>query len=82
MKELWRNKWSMNIVLKSKIEMFEGNERMWYSSANIIILIEDNNKTSNAIWKSKGKQKTKDSICVEVRSRKPIHMKKSKHEAS
>jgi hypothetical protein len=58
-------------------------------------LIEDSNKTPNAIWKSKEKQKIKDSNCVEVKSRKPIkanwenskvltliNMKKTKHETN
>jgi len=56
------NKW--NFVLKSIIEMFQGNEILWYSSTDIIILIEDSGKTSDATRKNRGKQKFVDLDCV------------------
>jgi len=55
MKKLWKTNSQWNFVLKSIIEMFDGNEIMWYSSTNIIILIEDNCKTSYVTQKDRKK---------------------------
>ncbi len=81
--------------MKFCIDLFEGNEKVWYSSTNIIILIKDSDKKSYATRKSKGKQKAVDSNCVEIKTRKPrqanwvnsevlalINAKKTKHETS
>jgi hypothetical protein len=36
-----------------------------------MILIDDNDKTSNATRKNKGKQKAIDSDCVEIKTKNP-----------